>query len=342
METCYKVFRREVIQSIDAASRTASASSPRSPPRSRGCGCAHLRGADLLLTAAPTRKARRSAWKDALQRGLRRSSATGAGRRRADPPSRHGPPPSYTGRIVKLSVVMPVLQRAGDHPRDRRARAGRRPGPGRARDRHRRRRLDRRHPRHPRASWTAATACACCCSRRTRARARRCARGIREATRRHRHHPGRRPRVRPARVSAAAAADPRRRGRRRLRLALPRRRARPPRPLLLALGRQPAADAAVEHVHRSQPHGHGDLLQGHAPRGRPAARSPVAATSASSRRSPARSRGCGARIYEVPISYHGRTYAEGKKIGLKDAFKAVWTILRYARWESASRVTSAR
>ena len=39
-----------------------------------------------------------------------------------------------------------------------------------------------------------------------------------------------------------------------------------------------------------------------------------------------------ARIYEVPISYHGRTYAEGKKIGLKDAVPAAWTILRYARW----------
>jgi glycosyltransferase involved in cell wall biosynthesis len=39
-----------------------------------------------------------------------------------------------------------------------------------------------------------------------------------------------------------------------------------------------------------------------------------------------------ARIYEVPISYHGRTYAEGKKIGLKDAFQAAWTIIRYARW----------
>ena len=35
------------------------------------------------------------------------------------------------------------------------------------------------------------------------------------------------------------------------------------------------------------------------------------------------------RIYEVPISYHGRTYAEGKKIGLKDAAQAVLTILRY-------------
>lgn len=41
----------------------------------------------------------------------------------------------------------------------------------------------------------------------------------------------------------------------------------------------------------------------------------------------------GCRIYEVPISYNGRTYAEGKKIGLKDAFQAVWTIVRYARWK---------
>jgi glycosyltransferase involved in cell wall biosynthesis len=39
-----------------------------------------------------------------------------------------------------------------------------------------------------------------------------------------------------------------------------------------------------------------------------------------------------ARIYEVPISYHGRTYEEGKKIGLKDAFKAVYTIVRFYGW----------
>jgi hypothetical protein len=31
----------------------------------------------------------------------------------------------------------------------------------------------------------------------------------------------------------------------------------------------------------------------------------------------------------VPISYYGRDYTEGKKIGLKDAFSAVWTILKY-------------
>ena len=35
------------------------------------------------------------------------------------------------------------------------------------------------------------------------------------------------------------------------------------------------------------------------------------------------------RIYEVPISYSGRTYEEGKKIGLKDAFNALYCIIRY-------------
>ena len=35
------------------------------------------------------------------------------------------------------------------------------------------------------------------------------------------------------------------------------------------------------------------------------------------------------RIYEVAISYHGRTYAEGKKIGWRDGFHAVWCIFKY-------------
>jgi glycosyltransferase involved in cell wall biosynthesis len=36
-----------------------------------------------------------------------------------------------------------------------------------------------------------------------------------------------------------------------------------------------------------------------------------------------------ARIYEVGISYAGRTYKEGKKIGWKDGFRALWCILKY-------------
>lgn len=35
------------------------------------------------------------------------------------------------------------------------------------------------------------------------------------------------------------------------------------------------------------------------------------------------------RIYEVGISYYGRTYAEGKKIGWKDGFAALWCIAKY-------------
>jgi len=37
----------------------------------------------------------------------------------------------------------------------------------------------------------------------------------------------------------------------------------------------------------------------------------------------------GVIIYEVGISYHGRTYAEGKKIGIKDGFRALYCILKY-------------
>jgi len=37
----------------------------------------------------------------------------------------------------------------------------------------------------------------------------------------------------------------------------------------------------------------------------------------------------GARIYEVPISYHGRTYAEGKNIGWRDGLEALWLIFKF-------------
>ena len=35
------------------------------------------------------------------------------------------------------------------------------------------------------------------------------------------------------------------------------------------------------------------------------------------------------RIYEVPISYYGRTYAEGKKVGWRDGVAALWHIIKY-------------
>jgi len=47
----------------------------------------------------------------------------------------------------------------------------------------------------------------------------------------------------------------------------------------------------------------------------------------------ARKRNTAWRVYEVPISYSGRTYEEGKKIGLKDAFTALYCILRYWKFD---------
>ncbi len=38
------------------------------------------------------------------------------------------------------------------------------------------------------------------------------------------------------------------------------------------------------------------------------------------------------RIYEVGISYYGRTYEEGKKIGWRDGFRAIWCIMKYNIW----------
>ncbi|MEM1407813.1 MAG: glycosyltransferase family 2 protein [Bacteroidota bacterium] len=40
----------------------------------------------------------------------------------------------------------------------------------------------------------------------------------------------------------------------------------------------------------------------------------------------------GMRMFEVGISYYGRTYAEGKKINWKDGFRAIYCILRYNLW----------
>jgi glycosyltransferase involved in cell wall biosynthesis len=46
------------------------------------------------------------------------------------------------------------------------------------------------------------------------------------------------------------------------------------------------------------------------------------------------------RIYEVGISYFGRTYEEGKKIGWKDGLRAVWCLLKYSLKESAVKSSS--
>jgi len=46
------------------------------------------------------------------------------------------------------------------------------------------------------------------------------------------------------------------------------------------------------------------------------------------------------RIYEVGISYWGRTYEEGKKIGWRDGLRAVWCLLKYSLKESSLTTTS--
>lgn len=43
------------------------------------------------------------------------------------------------------------------------------------------------------------------------------------------------------------------------------------------------------------------------------------------------------RIYEVGISYYGRTYAEGKKIGWRDGFRAIYAIVRYNLFPAGSK-----
>jgi len=45
----------------------------------------------------------------------------------------------------------------------------------------------------------------------------------------------------------------------------------------------------------------------------------------------------GCRVYELGISYNGRTYDEGKKIGLKDAFRALYCIIRYGLFTGRSK-----
>jgi glycosyltransferase involved in cell wall biosynthesis len=47
------------------------------------------------------------------------------------------------------------------------------------------------------------------------------------------------------------------------------------------------------------------------------------------------------RIYEVGISYHGRTYEQGKKIGWKDGVRALWVICKYNLWHRPKREITA-
>ena len=96
-------------------------------------------------------------------------------------------------------------------------------------------------------------------------------------------------------------------------------------------------DHRLQHVHQPEPHRHGDLLQGvpargdpgHHPRGGPL-RHRAGDDGQARRRSEW-------RIFEVGISYSGRTYAEGKKIGWRDGIRAIFCIVAYSpvgqRWK---------
>jgi glycosyltransferase involved in cell wall biosynthesis len=47
------------------------------------------------------------------------------------------------------------------------------------------------------------------------------------------------------------------------------------------------------------------------------------------------------RVYEVPISYHGRTYEEGKKIGWKDGVRALYAILKFGLFRTSASAAPA-
>ncbi len=136
-------------------------------------------------------------------------------------------------------------------------------------------------------------------------------------------HPGRRPRVRPGRLSAADPAPDRvRPRRRRLRLALPRQR-REPRPELLAHGQGNRLLTLISNVFT-------DLnLTDMATCYKAFHRRVVPSLDLESRRfgvdaeiTAKVARG-GFRVFEVPVSYFARSRAEGKKIRLKDGFSAL-------------------
>jgi hypothetical protein len=44
-----------------------------------------------------------------------------------------------------------------------------------------------------------------------------------------------------------------------------------------------------------------------------------------------------ARVWEIPISYSGRTYAEGKKINWRDGLAALWHVIRFNLLVSKTR-----
>ena len=101
------------------------------------------------------------------------------------------------------------------------------------------------------------------------------------------------------------------------------------RAFLPAFAGQQIPDVPVRSGLRPEPDRHGDVLQD-GPR-RPAEEHPTRERDVR-RRAGAGDQACEtrSRIFEVAISYSGRTYREGKKIGWKDGVRAIWAIFHYA------------
>ena len=99
--------------------------------------------------------------------------------------------------------------------------------------------------------------------------------------------------------------------------------------LLLALSGQSLSHHALQRPHEREPHGHGSLLQGLPSRSAPERSASRRTASVFEPEITAKVARLGCRIYEVGISYSGRTYLEGKKVGWRDGLRAVWCILKY-------------
>ena len=117
METCYKVFRREVHPVDRRSRRTASASSRRSRPRSPRGGWRRLRGRHLATRAAPTPRARRSAGATALRAVYGVVRYSGVWRRVREPsrprrPTASVPPAEFDDADAELADVLRLARRS--------------------------------------------------------------------------------------------------------------------------------------------------------------------------------------------------------------------------------------
>ena len=188
--------------------------------------------------------------------------------------------------------------------------------------------VDDGSPTTPVRGWRSgspATQTSCSSARRTPARARRSGRNPLHR-RGHRGDPGRGHGVRPGGCAGADRANRARHRRRRLRLSALGRSA-PTGVSLLAPGRKPVSLARHRHPLQHDVGGHGDrprpscsdVLRSLDLRQNDFSIEPEITAKVCKRK---------LRVYQLPIAYYGRTYAEGKKITWRDGFKALWVLAR--------------